>query len=129
MIVFRHIKSLYQRAKRGYSDSDLFNLDEYILELFPRMLRDFSKQTRRYPGVFNSMEEWRDTLEQMAQHFERASASYQEDKENKLKQEYRTYKINLKDYLMRLGRIHWKRDESLQKGLELLSEHFHRLWF
>lgn len=39
------IKYFFQRGKKGYADSDLFDFDQYLFEMIPKALRQFLKES------------------------------------------------------------------------------------
>lgn len=68
----RNIKYAWQRAVRGYSDYDLFDLNGFYEHLFVESLRDFAKTTKSYPPLINLIktpEDWEDYINEIAQHF------------------------------------------------------------
>jgi len=75
---FRNIKWAWQRATKGYSDRDTWNLDCYYLQLFYHTLKHLAKYTHGYPGVGEfsddqgGYEAWQKYLSDMADHFENA---------------------------------------------------------
>ena len=63
-IDFRKIKWFLQKCKRGYSDRDLWNLDNWILDMLEKVINDFKIQNNHsYPSTFDSMEDWTNELE------------------------------------------------------------------
>jgi len=59
---FYKIKCGYQRITRGYSDSDLWNMDSWFIDTIPNMLRDFVKQ---HNEIFVSNEEMEQKIERI----------------------------------------------------------------
>ena len=55
---FRTIKWGWQRAIRGYSDYDTWDLDVYYSRMMIASLSQFRAETRGYPGYMDSIEEW-----------------------------------------------------------------------
>ena len=45
-----NIKYAFQRTKKGYCDQDLFSIDAWFIELFPKMLGEFAEFTIGCPG-------------------------------------------------------------------------------
>lgn len=39
------IKYMFQRAKKGYGDEDLFSIDAWFIDIFPKMLEEFAECT------------------------------------------------------------------------------------
>lgn len=63
-IDFRKIKWFFQKCKRGYSDRDLWNLDNWILDILEKVINDFKIQNNHsYPSTFDSMDDWTAELE------------------------------------------------------------------
>lgn len=46
------IKWFYQRGKRGYSDSDTWGFDEYLLRVIPAAIRQIAVTSHGHPGTF-----------------------------------------------------------------------------
>lgn len=63
---FRRIRWFYQRGKRGYADCDLWNFDTYLEEVLSKGLRDFAKTTSSYPDGYETFEDWKAELNQVA---------------------------------------------------------------
>lgn len=60
----RKIKWFFQKCKKGYSDRDLWNLDNWILHTLEKVINDFKIQNNHsYPATFDSMEDWTAELE------------------------------------------------------------------
>lgn len=75
---FRGIKWKFQRARRGYSDYNLWSIKDWFWDTFPHMLRDFSKDLHGCP-IGMEYEEWLDILVRMAITLERSNPNYWED--------------------------------------------------
>lgn len=45
-----NIKYKFQRAKKGYCDQDLFSIDAWFMEIFPKMLQEFAECTNSHPA-------------------------------------------------------------------------------
>jgi len=76
---FRGIKGFYQRGKRGYADSDIWDFDMYLCRIIPPALRILiDKSTGCPPDLYdegaegNECHRWEEALEMMAQGFEAA---------------------------------------------------------
>lgn len=74
---FRSFKYAYQRATRGYADSDCWDLDAYYLNLLEGSLNHLADNHWGYPGneEFDTDEKWTAYLKEMAQQFHRANES------------------------------------------------------
>ena len=66
---FRNLKYSYQRACRGYSDSDVWNLHYYLATLIAESLTSLADDTVGYPVSMPSPEAWDDSLRNVARHF------------------------------------------------------------
>ena len=76
-LFFRQFKWAWQRATRGYCDSDVWDLDTFYLDLFYATLIRFADTTNGYPGTdeFPTPESWDKYLRDMAIDFYRAQES------------------------------------------------------
>lgn len=65
---FRMGKCAWQRATRGWSDVDMYNMGEFLLAIIPPMLDSLADNGVGYPqdGRFSCQEEWQQTLRGMA---------------------------------------------------------------
>lgn len=45
-----NIKFIFQRAKKGYCDQDLFNIDAWFIKIFPQMLGEYAEFTIGCPA-------------------------------------------------------------------------------
>ena len=62
------IKYAYQRAKRGYSDLDWFDIDLWFIHTMPRLLRELLNHFNTFPegyGDVESVEDWKKILREM----------------------------------------------------------------
>ena len=78
---FRSFKYAYQRAKYGFCESDLWDLDAYLCELIPTMLRNFTKDLHGAPHEYfdpenNSDQLWIDKVHEVAAAWEKMSDMY-----------------------------------------------------
>ena len=121
--LFDNAKWFIQRGSRGYADCDVWSIDWHLTEYMPRALRDLRDQVHGTPIIdtgrildqndFNdidtlTIEEWRATLERLAQTFEEARKlqDMQYDK--------------LEDITAARDRV--------KKGLDMFNEYFFNLW-
>lgn len=61
----RGLRMKVQRARRGFSDEDLWSFDHYICEVLSKGLHRLADTTHSYPGEWNGYatpEEWDDNL-------------------------------------------------------------------
>ena len=79
-IDFRKIKWFFQKCKRGYSDKDLWNLDNWILDMLEKVINDFKIQNNHsYPSNFDSMDDWTAELEYAHSLLKHLNEEYYED--------------------------------------------------
>ena len=45
---FQKIKYIYQRASKGYCDWDLYDLDNFYLNLLSKSIKEFADKTKKY---------------------------------------------------------------------------------
>jgi len=65
----REIKWFIQRGKRGYADSDLWDLYWYISNLIVDALKEFDKRRGGHPGYLTD-KKWSEKLNEMREGFE-----------------------------------------------------------
>jgi hypothetical protein len=90
-----------QRKKRGFDDTELWNLNTTIATFILPRLKAFRKGSHGYPYALKNVEAWNKILDQMIEGFEQ----YVQDDINKI------------DY------------EKTNKALDLFSEWFNALWY
>lgn len=128
--MFKEIKYFIQRGRRGWSDRDAWDIDQYIAEMIPPMVRRIAKNGMGCPQEFydntcknDECHKWNDTLEEIAQGFEAAVQI------KNLSRYCRWLKTpeGLYDHVYEKGR-----DKQLAKkfdrGMELFSKYFLNLW-
>jgi len=110
--MLEEMKYLIQRAKRGYSDRDLWDLGYYISGVMVKALDDLDKTTHCYPANIGE-DKWSEILKDMKSGFQAIL-----DMDNLLdwveienyKEEYKKLKV-IKD-----------------KGLKLFAKYIEGLW-
>ena len=115
---FRNIKWSIQRARRGYSDRDLWDFDYFLIKILIEGLDDFTKNLHGAPYGYsdaenNSIQPWKDKIEEVRQHFVIAADD--------------------DFWLEDLSSEEWKlleenRKKELRKGFEELADIFWDLW-
>lgn len=73
---FREIKYFFQRGRRGYSDRDLWDINEYLATIIPPMMRYLKENGTGCPAELiknNSREKWEEILEDIARGFDEYS--------------------------------------------------------
>ena len=155
--LFRNVKFAWQRATRGYCDSDVWNIDSWLLALLPSMLRDLANDpVGAYPGVepFDTPEKWHYWLLKMADKFEELQTDWVESK-NEYEDEYmklmeesqvmskgedklircnfifkdEKYAEELRQkWLSRIKELRQEQDAATIAAFTELAEHFYALW-
>ena len=92
-----------QKERRGFDDTEIWNLDNTIAFFILPRLKRFRKKTHSYPTNFKSLKKWKKTLKKIIIAFELL-----------LKKE--TYELNEKE------------TKQVKKGLNLFSKFFTHLW-
>jgi hypothetical protein len=113
----RPIKFLWQRYTRGYSDSNLWNLDGFLANLLLNCIRDFRNNAQAgYPCHFETYEDWDAVLAEMEAGF-LAAKRISEDA-------WMNEKIDAKDWKQ------WNDGEmrKFNKGMYLFHKYFFNLW-
>lgn len=58
----KEVKWFFQRARRGWSDSDNWGAYHYLGRIIPEMLEDLADNTHGYPPQFENLENWQEKL-------------------------------------------------------------------
>ena len=72
--IYNPIKYFIQRGRKGYSDFDLMDIDTYLLELIPNILRDFKNKKDSCPSQLTE-QTWNDIIEEIIYCFKNANES------------------------------------------------------
>lgn len=136
-----YLRYHYQRATRGWADSDVWDISEYFLEVVPQMLRRLRNTKSGYPSYFaipertdeQSVKMWDDILDEMIYGFEL----------QRLWNEDYAMIVGVKKpgldgwYLVDFGDPEWRalyeqrKDEvetAFNKSMKLFHKHFFSLW-
>ena len=149
---WRDLKAGWKRATKGYAPRDVWNMDDWFLQVFPAMLRDLAENCHGYPGVapFETPEKWEDWLREIADKLEWCREDIWE-KDNEYEEEYmkqfdddlwqnwqRDEHGNLvykhtqteidKLYFARSKELSDKARQQLQDTLSQISQYFFYLW-
>jgi len=107
--LYLHTKWFIQRGWRGYSDSDVWDIDCYISHWMPSALRRLRHSGNSYPADLSGRDEWDKILDEMILGFE-ATRKVQE---------------------LEFGSTEEERSLVLaqaNRGLELFRRHYFDLW-
>lgn len=96
-----------QRIRRGWCDSDTFDMDMWFLNVFPEMLKYFRNNLHGYPAYIHGKEmtqdKWNAIIDEMITCFEKAGYT-------------------------KHGRYTDEAVACKNRGFELLSKYFYFLW-
>lgn len=138
----RNIKRAWQRATRGYSDWDCWDLDTFYLNLFESSLEYFRTYNVGYPADMTE-EEWGGIVTEMINCFHRAQEEnfhdnpYSEDFHKMVSadnydptNDKTPDQIDLINHYFKYERyLEEKRAEARQRGTELLGKYLPHLWW
>lgn len=122
--LFYKIKWGLQKIFRGYSDIEIWNLDDTIIDFVLPRLKVFRKQTNGYPPNLGSFEEWEDILDKIIWAFE----YYNQDST------YFDLKEKYGDEKTETGRFRYLEEyealeERAEEGFELFGKYFRNFWW
>lgn len=128
--MFEELKYFIQRGRRGYSDRDLWNFDEYLYKIIPPALRHLAKRSFGCPSELwdekdknNECHKWSEILEEIAQGFEAAKeidTSFGCQYKKELKDGAYTYEYDKKRAKLLT--------EKFERGMDLFKKYFLNLW-
>jgi hypothetical protein len=152
---FRTIKWGWQRATRGYSDYDTWDLDVYYSNMMIASLSQFRAETRGYPGYMDNIEEWYEILDKIIFLLKQANEDEPLEEKNelaewhkehletrpltltKVEKDARVYVSNndeeteakIKQYYKREEELYEIRTQKRKEAFDLLAEYFGHLWW
>ena len=117
----KHLKWKIQKIFRGYSDIEMWNLDDTISKWIVPKLKEFKKITQGHPASLDTFEEWQDMLDEMIFGFEWPMNETNWYMENVfyLADEIKSEKIKEFETL----------NDRAEKGRMLFAEYFNGLWW
>jgi len=142
-----NVRAAYRRVKNGWCYTDAYNLDYWLLDVLPPMLRAISEEPA-YPGTgkFDTYEKWQAWLREQAAKLEQCREDamknkYEDDfmkaceQRNAVKGITVNYDISdeefkqLRDnYFNEIQRIHNLQTQLVKEVFEELGENFFCLW-
>lgn len=124
---FGTLKCAWQRVTKGYCYRDIYELNEFYLELISASLKELSKTTHGYPLDFEDMETWQDYLKEMADRFLAASTNIQYMTQRVLNHENFS-EDKAQELIKAVMNDNKYREEHLDKALYMFKERFYDLW-
>jgi hypothetical protein len=137
---FRTIKWGWQRATKGYSDYDTWDLDVFYSRLMIASMSQFRAEVQGYPFHMKSIYEWYDILDKIILLLKQANDDEPLEEKNNLEEWYDEYlsgehkedegvKAKVDQYYKREGELHEIRVQKRKEAFELLLEHYEHLWW
>lgn len=133
--IWRNIKNMRMRISRGWCWQDLWNMNDWLLEILPDMLRTLANKASGYPGSppFDTEEKWRDWLTDLAWRFEYCQEDKVLARNEYAKEYYKPFPSLPVDevrelYFKENERLFAERQRMLKQAFNELSEHIDNLW-
>jgi hypothetical protein len=136
---FQRLKYIYQRARWGFSEYDIWDLDSYLADLLRDMFAYFAKHHTTHP-YYMTAEEWQQILIEISESF----AQYTRDLPDPAYKAYSEATIRTKNAdgsttvetpegLLEAWREEEKanyeyRMNAIKKGFELMLKYYSNLW-
>jgi len=134
----KNLRDVYRRAKYGWTYADVWDMDYWIMNTFPPMLRHMADHGSAYPGRgrFDTPEKWHTWLHAMADLIE----SGLEDRQNECNEYYKEYIEHLfdpdklrviemdRDYYRRAAEIGEDATDNVALAMTELGKEFYNLW-
>lgn len=96
-----------QRSNHGFCAPDVWDMDVFLINVIPAMLRKLAETVDSYPSSYQSIQDWQETLTTLASKFEEVDL--------------------LSDTVLTVQRAE-KRDALLKEAFCQLSDIFFDLW-
>lgn len=148
---FRTIKWGWQRATKGYSDYDTWDLDTYYSRMMIASLSQFRAEAKGYPCCMNDIKEWYEILDKIIFLLKQANKDEPLEEKNELAEWYEEYlstktldftkvekivgeddeetKSKVLQYCKREEELYEIRTQKCKEAFELLAEYFgHLRW-
>ena len=140
----RGLRAAWQRATRGFSDYDLYDWDNWMLELLPSSLEEFARVNQAYPDYeeMDAFDKWQNYLKGLAADFRICQDPEAEDR-NEYYEEY-TAQFNDKSihmvgnherteiddkYFARAKELSKEQQQLLEDTFARLAKWFYAIWW
>ena len=121
------VRWFFQKLFRGYSDIEIWNLDDTLARFVEPRLKKFMDETCGFPPDYATFEDWKADLEKMLAAVN--WAAHHEEYEDKIIKECGGYWAKDKNgkplWLEKVG----AKDKEAREGLELLGKRWMHLWW
>jgi hypothetical protein len=143
--MIRDIKHFYQRAKKGYSSRDVWNMNSYLISIIIPMLKELKEGKLGYPGTEGAKtpEEWEQRLDEMIEGFEAGKRFIDDDYMEKIQpgwlESIDTFEQDNSGHLLLKSNVtdeSWKKylimvnedEEKFHGGFKIFEKYFFHLW-
>lgn len=117
--IMNSLRWWFQKKRRGYSDLELWNLDDTIAKWIVPRLKAFRDTTQAYPANLESFEQWQEMLGEMIFGFEFSSDEWYRDNVFQCSKESLEEKMAEFDSLV----------QRAENGRVLFAKHFNGIWW
>lgn len=145
---FRKFKFAWQRITKGFSDWDVYDLDDFYTRIFVDSLKSYVENNNGWPqsNEFPEFEDYQNYIKQIIYHFEQSIEGH-EDICNEYRADFEKY-LDKKDFFKTINdpktpeeeeicAKYYKRDleiakyreENLNMALDMLKHIFSSLWW
>lgn len=145
----RNIRATYMRAKYGWTYSDVWNWDQWFMNVTPSMFRYLAEHSSAYPGhePFETPEKWCEWLNEMANLIETGREDWQDEHneyyEAYLNESFERPKLGedgmwhhipkeptelSKKCRARTEELYKQGDRNVRFALSQIAEHFYNIW-
>lgn len=118
---FWDLKMKKERAKKGYCRQDVWNINDWFLDIIPKILKDFNEGRFGHPCDLSN-EEWGNIIKRIIFCFEEAN----EDTCSQMNGF--NFETDYKKWHERETEIEKYQNDMKNEGLELFSKYFWNLW-
>jgi len=146
-VLWYGVQNVFERAKKGYCDRDLWDIRDWFTTIMPKMIDDFEVSRHGYPGNITD-EEWTEILKQISYYFRESNINTCSQK-NEIEYDCKINFIPIKNsecytldviyptkedeekeklYLQKERELEKYREDCFQKGIELFSKYIDHLW-
>lgn len=120
------IKWFFQKLFRGFSDDELWNLDNTIAKWILPRLKRFKKDSIAFPAELGIPDKWDEILDKMIWSFD--YIVNQDKYEDEIMEKYKDNELDEE------GHYRWIKDanelsKKCQEGLDLFGTYFRSLWW
>ena len=127
---FRDLKFAWQQARRGYNESDVWNINFWFIEHIIPLLEEMNSNRQGHPSDMTDLE-WEETIQTMLDGFRLYKKYYIDWDGEPLPQDKWIPVAWAKDpprYVKKRYTFNSKEEEIFQNALTLFHKYFYNLW-